>query len=840
MRYELKEFQEEAALELAQGMTDLMDLYVKRKRPASCCLSAPTGSGKTVIAAAVIEALLSGNREMGIKPDPDACMLWVTDLPSLADQTKAKLLAATDLEPMLIESIQNTFTQNHDLFEPRRIYFIHRQLLGKGKLLTKGGETKTFWQVIKDSVDSGLHLYMFLDEAHRGIGSEAKTIQGDETIYSRLIDGYDGNCPMPVVVGISATPKRFVQAMANRTGRNNIDPIRVSPSDVQASGLLKDDIVLLSPKQRSAADALYLGRACKALDDATTLWKNWCGANGAPDVKPLMVVQVEDRASDAKLLELAREIQEKIPWLEEDAFAHVMGDHEDRHLRGFYIPYISPEEVERHGEIKVLFAKEAISTGWDCPRAEVIYSMRKHTDETYIAQLVGRMIRTPLARRVDVDTLNSVKCFLPLFDERALESVKEYLTQEDSDDWSGISVQSGRKVITNPIEAEWNSSLGVDEAFESVVKRIESHHPTNVIEAAYEYASLLARYEIDMSATKAVEKAILDELQDSIDVFSDAFEKAVGQISKIISVELHLTPFDVDSGMSREITQSADVFAVAHARDRADHVYTNALTNAYFRAEHAKKKSEMKINISIAAAASVDEIVDRVNTEAREQLNRLTKKYSAQIEKQPEPVRIAFASALSRNGIHRVVNLRKQVSEIQDGDLDEFVKHVISNKDSRKAHLKLNPIEKDVVKTELQRGCVAFYRNPSGGIGEHVLTVIYQSPSGGHYTMHPDFLFFEKVGDVMMPSIIDPHGEHYSDALPKMRGLCNYVDEFGDKFARIWCIDGTGKKYVDLKDPVTRAFIREDKTRDAYMVFEAVGRNYSATVKMGVVYGTVG
>ena len=45
--------------------------------------------------------------------------------------------------------------------------------------------------------------------------------------------------------------------------------------------------------------------------------------------------------------------------------------------------------------MRVLFAKDAISTGWDCPRAEVLVSFRPAEDETHITQLLGRMVRTP-------------------------------------------------------------------------------------------------------------------------------------------------------------------------------------------------------------------------------------------------------------------------------------------------------------------------------------------------------------------------------------------------------------------------------------------------------------
>ena len=43
-------------------------------------------------------------------------------------------------------------------------------------------------------------------------------------------------------------------------------------------------------------------------------------------------------------------------------------------------------------------------------------SFRSATDYTYIAQLLGRMIRTPLARRIMEDAeLNNVSLFLPFY-----------------------------------------------------------------------------------------------------------------------------------------------------------------------------------------------------------------------------------------------------------------------------------------------------------------------------------------------------------------------------------------------------------------------------------------
>src|SRR5260370_34902103 len=81
-----------------------------------------------------------------------------------------------------------------------------------------------------------------------------------------------------------------------------------------------------------------------------------------------------------------------------------------------------------------------LTTGWDCPRAEVMMSFRRAADHTLIAQLVGRMVRTPLARRIEEDEfLGSVTLFLPHYDEDGLKDIVKKL--EDPDTGSPVKVE---------------------------------------------------------------------------------------------------------------------------------------------------------------------------------------------------------------------------------------------------------------------------------------------------------------------------------------------------------------------------------------------------------------
>ncbi|HRD52564.1 MAG TPA: hypothetical protein PKY96_07945, partial [Flavobacteriales bacterium] len=101
---------------------------------------------------------------------------------------------------------------------------------------------------------------------------------------------------------------------------------------------------------------------------------------------------------------------------------HCFQDKEEIEYGGRIIRRIEASRIQETREVKVVLFKTALTTGWDCPRAEVMMSFRRAQDTTSIAQLIGRMIRTPLARRIDSDeVLNTVELFLPHYDSDSLE-----------------------------------------------------------------------------------------------------------------------------------------------------------------------------------------------------------------------------------------------------------------------------------------------------------------------------------------------------------------------------------------------------------------------------------
>lgn len=457
MKYELFDFQKDAVNALLKKMDSMRRNYANEGSLSAVSLTAPTGAGKTVISAAVAEGLFYGNESY--PGDDRAVILWLSDSPSLNEQTMKRFDAATDLlnGATDMETVGPDFAKNHRKLEPNHVYFMNRQLLGKGKKLSdevEGG--RSFYDVLNDTIeDDELHLYLFIDEAHRGLGignDKGTSDNANKTIYSIIIDGQSGiNKPMPCVVGISATPERFNKAMQGRKNRDMKASVDVSVSAVRDSGLIKDTIELRTPKKSSDTKHQDLTQACAKLAIASKGWKDYCvGNNVLPVVIPLMVVQVEDKVTNDTLSSLCEQIHKVLPWLDiSDCFANVFGEHEDITTAICKIPYVKPDEVSERTNIRVLFAKDAVSTGWDCPRAEVIYSRRKRTDPTYIAQLIGRMVRTPLARRVEtVEELNTVACYLPEFDADTVNSVVERLKEDN------VAVESS-KVLKNPADVSF-------------------------------------------------------------------------------------------------------------------------------------------------------------------------------------------------------------------------------------------------------------------------------------------------------------------------------------------------------------------------------------------------
>ncbi|MEV4899417.1 DEAD/DEAH box helicase family protein, partial [Nonomuraea sp. NPDC055795] len=362
MRYTLKDYQHDAVGEVLRNLSDAREDYHRKNRRIAFSLTATTGAGKTVMAAAVIEALFDGDDNFEFEADPGAVVLWFTDDPSLNEQTRSRIMIAGDhiTDPRVVV-IENTF--NQEKLESGKVYFLNAQKLSRNSILVKGAmrdheeplfehaalpdlRAFTVWDTIKNTIeDSSSTLYLILDEAHRGMRPPSRNESAEKsTIVRRLINGINDVPPVPIVWGISATVERFNTAMTEAEGRSLYPSVVVDPARVQESGLLKDDIRLDFPIEAGSFDTVLLARATRKIKESTALWIEYGESQEPPGdpVAPLLVVQVPNAPSQELLLSAIATIRSEWPDLPSDAVAHVFGDHSPIELGVHHIPYKGP------------------------------------------------------------------------------------------------------------------------------------------------------------------------------------------------------------------------------------------------------------------------------------------------------------------------------------------------------------------------------------------------------------------------------------------------------------------------------------------------------------------
>ena len=576
MKLVLKDFQEVAVDDIANKVRFATE-GASKLGPQAVILSAPTGSGKTVIMTTLMERILEGDGTAD--PDPDATFLWMTDLPELNEQTRDKIKATSEVlnSAFTLRMIDSSFDQRR--LDDGKVYFLNTQKLGKDKLLTQRGDrrTHTIWETIDSTIaEKGGHFYVVIDEAHRGMRNKRQEAEA-QTIIQRFLIGFEEMAPSPVVIGVSATPKRFddlLRGLDRTTYRHEVDA-----SAVRASGLLKDRIVLHHLADDQKADMTLLSEAARKWTGFGARWADYAAVEGIDPVEPIFVVQVDNalrgkKGTKTPLHQAIDTINSALPsQLPTEAFAHSFDDGAALEVGSRTIRYVKPSMIAKDRLLNVVFFKTALSTGWDCPQAEVMMSFRKAVDATYIAQLIGRMVRTPLARRIERDeTLNSVALFLPYYDAAGVAKVISRLQDPEHEYVPPVDIEPAKdSQVLKPVE-------GSEEILKALAKT-----PTYVVPSvrrvkqtirAMRLTRALTRDGIDADAYDEARSALVAHLKETLDERSTdrdfmALAKGKGRIT-IGEVVYDQITDEFETGGNRDVEANPknvnDLFAEAGRR----------------------------------------------------------------------------------------------------------------------------------------------------------------------------------------------------------------------------------------------------------------------------------
>jgi type III restriction enzyme len=851
VKFTLKDYQVQAVDDVLSNLKRAREKFKDPSKRAisSFSLTATTGAGKTVMAAAAIEALFWGNDAFDFQPDPGAVVLWFSDDPNLNMQTFNRLRQASEkFTYSNLVHIEPPFAKPR--LDPGKVYFLNTQKLTKSSLLTRGHieatsdaqqempgfaatapdmQGWTIWETLANTIAAEeLTLYLVLDEAHRGFNARATADK--QTIVRRLVNGTKARPPIPIVWGISATIAHFDSAMQEAEATRNrraLPPVLVDPARVQESGLVKDTLVLDIPHEAGNFDSVLVRRAARKLKDSSERWAEYARSQGLLEtVQPLLVLQTPNTPSPDDVGMALDTLFAEYPALSASSVRHVLGDHSVQRFGAWEVEWIEPQRVQDESHVRVLVAKDAISTGWDCPRAEVLVSFRPARDHTHITQLLGRMVRNPLARRIPGDErLNAVDCILPFFDRTTAVKVVRFLTG-DLESMPGAekkTVIDGKELLPNPkVPPE------VWELWAALPTQTLPQRGARPVKRLVALAQALAADAIWPGGLSKVEEELHRVLNAYGTRYSDKLASAVKEVQDVAIQQIE--GYFGAKGLSYiEFVEKADDRAIRSAFEFAKKAFGADIALSYVNhlagADNSEDDGLREAYVRATALAAVKEVRDKVDLEALELTDRLFAEYRVAIKGLPDVRQQEYEDIRAMATTPQIGALRQPRTRIEgfsvadEGGLGLIAPaplaplHLMSDESGQFPLTSLNSWERDIVHAELARANVrGWYRNPSRAAVDS-LGIAYRDDTGNWRSMHPDFVFFHEVNGKMVASILDPHGHHLEDALMKLKALANFAGAYGDAFHRIEAlteVDGR-MKVLDMKSEAIRDTVRSTK-----------------------------
>jgi type III restriction enzyme len=826
MKVDLKGFQIERCVELLDEIAAAREEFSRRRKLQALVFSSPTGSGKTITMAGLLEQLFRGGENHPARPY--SRILWISDSPELNSQSRDKLLWACD-EIAFDDLIMVDASYDTEYLPAGKIHFINTQLLGKDKKLIQNGDgrTWTFWQAVENTIRNyGEDFLLVIDEAHRGMGVSANERNGGTTIIRKFIDGSpgDGLRPVPIILGMSATTRRFDEFLAKseRTTRK----ITITSAEVQASGLLKDTLVVANPEGNVEGDMTLLSVAAEKWKEFNKLWLDYCTRENENVVRPILVVQVEDGISEKNLFsktnldEAIQVLRRSMGSFPHGALAHCFQEPGQTSAGGEIIRHIEASRVQDDPSVQVVFFKMALATGWDCPRAEVMMSFRRSVDHTVIAQLVGRMIRTPLARRVEGDEmLGTVSLYLPHYDRASLEKIVEELRNPDAEDRPPTNVETDLVPYTrNPQMTTVFEHLAVIPTY-----TVSKLRPLPPLKRLLRYASLLSiKDRIDEFAYERERDAIVDILSNLRKEKTSKSKDWAAIVSEGGEISLSVTSIDIaDFGLPQDFVK----LRVALTPENVHRLFQSCgrmlapgegLESAFWKRLHDPADPD-RAKLELYALLRDPGTIVSLNNIADKRFAALEKSTRSKVNSLPEANRNRYREIVDRSGrpeSHEWSLPERILERREEGT--SWTNHLFCAEDGT-FQAKLNTWEKAVIETQM-RGSdfLGWLRNRQRA--SWALCVSYEF--GGTRSFYPDFIVIRRKGDELIIDVLEPHRPNEDDTFAKAKGLAQYARTHGHLFGRLlilkvgWDHSAPSISGFDVNSPDTRARALELKSNN--------------------------
>ena len=358
---DLFDFQEKAVIKL-------LDIVTDSRSKQTITVKSPTGSGKTIILIDFVEEYLT-------KINSRTAFIWLC--PGKGDLEEQSRQKMRKFAPH--RHTQNLFDSLQNGFEAESTTFINWELVTKkGNTSIRDSERKNLFDRIADAHRAGIEFIVIIDEEHSNNTAKAKTI----------IDAKN-------IIRVSAT------AIENK----RYEYFEIDEVDVIGEGLITKALYV----NEGLADGMEVADDYDCLLDLADSKRKDIAARYkelGKAIRPLVLIQFPNgqpetiRAVEKKL--------ESMGYTYDNGMVSIWMSEDKRDL---------PDNLTENDATPVfLLMKQAISTGWDCPRAKILVKLREGMSESFEIQTIGRIRRMPEAKHYEDDLLDF--CYVYTFDEK--------------------------------------------------------------------------------------------------------------------------------------------------------------------------------------------------------------------------------------------------------------------------------------------------------------------------------------------------------------------------------------------------------------------------------------
>ena len=360
----LFDFQEKAVIKL-------LDIVTDSRSKQTITVKSPTGSGKTIILIDFVEEYLT-------KINSRTAFIWLC--PGKGDLEEQSRQKMRKFAPH--RHTQNLFDSLQNGFEAESTTFINWELVTKkGNTSIRDSERKNLFDRIADAHRAGIEFIVIIDEEHSNNTAKAKTI----------IDAFSA--------------KNIIRVSATAIENKRYEYFEIDEVDVIGEGLITKALYV----NEGLADGMEVADDYDCLLDLADSKRKDIAARYkelGKAIRPLVLIQFPNgqpetiRAVEKKL--------ESMGYTYDNGMVSIWMSEDKRDL---------PDNLTENDATPVfLLMKQAISTGWDCPRAKILVKLREGMSESFEIQTIGRIRRMPEAKHYEDDLLDF--CYVYTFDEK--------------------------------------------------------------------------------------------------------------------------------------------------------------------------------------------------------------------------------------------------------------------------------------------------------------------------------------------------------------------------------------------------------------------------------------